>query len=52
MHSCLPVNGALDCRSVCPINDEEEDQAECEVGGDYYYNYALDLPEKETGIEI
>ena len=48
----LPVNGAGDCKYVCSINDEEEDKAECEVGGDYNYTNALDLPENETGIEI
>ena len=48
----LPLNGPWDCKSACSINDKEEDQEECEIGGDYYYKYALDLPENETGIEI
>ena len=35
----------------CPANASCEDQEECE-GGDYYYNYEIDLPKNETGIEI
>ena len=38
-------------KSVCSINDDEEDQEECEVGV-YHYNYTLDLPGNETVIEI
>ena len=50
-HMDLPVNGTLDCKSACSINDDEEDQEECEVGV-YHYNYTLDLPGNETVIEI